>query len=61
MENSSSRVEVMAIRVCRRSTPVKPIHERPVFGRSVPLFDSESRQLTALVKWKASIADLFVL
>lgn len=41
---------------------LKPIHERPVFGRSVMLFDgAEREQLTALGEVRRpSIADLFV-
>ena len=41
---------------------LKPIHERPVFGRSVLLFDHADRdQLTALGDVRRpSIADLFV-
>jgi ABC-2 type transport system ATP-binding protein len=41
---------------------LKPIHERPVFGRSVLLFDGADRQqLTALGEVRRpSIADLFV-
>src|SRR4051794_30721186 len=41
---------------------LKPIHERPVFGRSVLLFDgAEREQLTALGELRRpSIADLFV-
>jgi ABC-2 type transport system ATP-binding protein len=41
---------------------LKPIHERPVFGRSVLLFDDVDRdQLTALGELRRpSIADLFV-
>jgi ABC-2 type transport system ATP-binding protein len=41
---------------------LKPIHERPVFGRSVLLFDQADRdQLTALGEVRRpSIADLFV-
>src|SRR4051795_13187400 len=41
---------------------LKPIHERPVFGRSVLLFDgAEREQLTALGEVRTpSIADLFV-
>jgi ABC-2 type transport system ATP-binding protein len=41
---------------------LKPIHERPVFGRSVMLFDNVDRQkLAALGEVRRpSIADLFV-
>ena len=41
---------------------LKPIHERPVFGRSVLLFDHADRQqLAALGQMRRpSIADLFV-
>jgi ABC-2 type transport system ATP-binding protein len=41
---------------------LKPIHERPVFGRSVLLFDGANReQVTALGEVRRpSIADLFV-
>ncbi len=41
---------------------LKPIHERPVFGRSVLLFDQADRaQLAALGEVRRpSIADLFV-
>ena len=41
---------------------LKPIHERPVFGRSVLLFDHVDRnQLAALGEVRRpSIADLFV-
>ena len=41
---------------------LKPIHERPVFGRSVLLFDHVDRaQLAALGEMRRpSIADLFV-
>jgi ABC-2 type transport system ATP-binding protein len=41
---------------------LKPIHERPVFGRSVLLFDHADRdQLAALGDMRRpSIADLFV-
>jgi ABC-2 type transport system ATP-binding protein len=41
---------------------LKPIHERPVFGRSVMLFDSVDRELVAALGEvrRPSIADLFV-
>ena len=41
---------------------LRPIYERPVFGRSVLLFDGiDRRQLTALGEVRTpSIADLFV-
>jgi ABC-2 type transport system ATP-binding protein len=41
---------------------LKPMHERPVFGRSVLLFDhSDRQQLAALGEVRRpSIADLFV-
>jgi len=41
---------------------LKPIHERPVFGRSVLLFDGADRQQVAALGEvrRPSIADLFV-
>jgi len=41
---------------------LKPIHERPVFGRSVLLFDNVNRDQLALLGEvrRPSIADLFV-
>jgi ABC-2 type transport system ATP-binding protein len=64
MEEFDSRyVEVMVnpehLAVARA---LKPIHERPVFGRSVLLFDHVDRdQLAALGEIRRpSIADLFV-
>jgi len=41
---------------------LKPIHERPVFGRSVMLFDGVNREQVAALgeARRPSIADLFV-
>ena len=41
---------------------LKPIHERPVFGRSVMLFDGANREQVAALGEvrRPSIADLFV-
>jgi ABC-2 type transport system ATP-binding protein len=64
MEEFDSRyVEVMVNpEYVAAARALKPIHERPVFGRSVLLFDHVNRdQLTALGEVRRpSIADLFV-